>query len=126
MIKLNINKPAALNGDPIADAAPKVISPKDNSLKDTFTISNTSKAFDKVEDFLNLGKSGRLDIGDLNEDEKKEFLKILASLLQKGIVGYEILEVNGKPEKHFIECEIGDQRIKQAKLYKDKPNKKII
>jgi hypothetical protein len=30
-------------------------------------------------------------------------------------MGYETLKVKGKPEKHFIETEIGDDRLKGAK-----------
>ncbi|MBX3006648.1 MAG: hypothetical protein KF816_01345 [Melioribacteraceae bacterium] len=85
---------------------------------DKIEISNTAKAFAKLDNFLNLGKKDRLDTSDLNEEEKKEFLKMLAKLLQEGIVGYEILEINGKPEKHYIVNQIGDERIKGAKLYK--------
>jgi len=85
---------------------------------DTIEFSNTSKAFSKLDNFLNLGKSDRLDITELNESEKKEFLKMLAVLLQKGIVGYEVLEVNGKPEKHYVVNQIGDKRIQCAKIYK--------
>lgn len=91
---------------------------KEEVKKDTIEISNTSKAFAKVENFLNLGKTDRLDVSDLNEAEKEEFYKMLAKLIKAGIVGYEILEVNGKPEKHYIVNEIGDQRLKGAKLYK--------
>lgn len=88
------------------------------SKSDKIEISATGKAFKKIDDFLNLGKPDRLDTSDLNPAEKEEFLKILAALLKKGIVGYEILEVNGKPEKHYIVNQIGDERIKGAKLYK--------
>jgi hypothetical protein len=91
---------------------------KEKEQKDSIEISNTSKAFAKIDQFLNLGRPDRLDISDLNAGEKKEFLKMLASLLKEGVVGYEILEVNGKPEKHYIVNEIGDQRIKGAKLYR--------
>lgn len=87
---------------------------------DSAEISNTSKAFARLDKFLNLGRPDRLDISDLNEAEKKEFLKMLAELLKKGIVGYEVLEVNGKPEKHYIVNEIGDERIYGARLYKKK------
>jgi hypothetical protein len=45
---------------------------------------------------------------------------MLAKLLKAGVVGYEVLEVNGKPEKHYIVNEIGDERIYGAKLYKKK------
>lgn len=98
----------------------KNISPK--TKKDSIEISNTSKAFAKLENFLNLGKPNRLDVSDLNETEKNEFLKMLSVLLKKGIIGYEILEVNGKPEKHYIVNKIGNQRIYGAKLYKKKNN----
>ena len=88
--------------------------------EDTIEISNTSKVFKKLDDFLNLGKPDRLDLSDLNPEEKEEFLKMLSKLLKAGIVGYEILEVNGKPEKHYIVNQIGDERIYGAKLYKEK------
>lgn len=87
---------------------------------DSVEISNTAKIYDKVDKFLNLGDSDRLDIGELNEVERKEFLKLLSALIKKGIVGYEVLDVNGKPEKHFIDNQIGDERLKGAKLYKKK------
>jgi hypothetical protein len=91
---------------------------KDNPKKDSIEISNTSKAFAKIDRFLNLGAPDRLDTEDLNPAEKEEFLKMLSDLLKKGVVGYEILEVNGKPEKHYIVNQIGDERLKGAKLYK--------
>lgn len=84
---------------------------------DRIEISNTSKAFKKVESFLNLGRPDRLDTSDLNKSERTEFLNMIARLLKEGIVGYEILEVDGKPEKHFIVTQIGNERIKGAKLY---------
>ncbi|HPN39104.1 MAG TPA: hypothetical protein PL041_11940 [Melioribacteraceae bacterium] len=85
---------------------------------DKLEISASGKAFKKIDDFLNLGKPDRLNTDDLNPAEKEEFLKMLSTLLKKGIIGYEILEVNGKPEKHYIVNQIGDERIKGAKLYK--------
>jgi len=91
-----------------------------SSVKDKIEISNTSKAFNKLNDFLNLGKKRSFDLSDLNPKEKDEFLKMLSELLKAGVVGYEILEVNGKPEKHYIVNEIGDSRIKGAKLYNER------
>ncbi len=88
--------------------------------QDSIKISNTSKAFAKLDKFLNLGRPDRLDIDDLNEAEKKEFLKMLSYLLKRGIIGYEVLEVNGKPEKHYIVNQIGNERIYGAKLFKKK------
>ena len=90
--------------------------------KDKLEISNTSKALDKVNDFLNLGKSDRTDISDLSPEEREEFLKMLADLLKSGIVGYEVRKVDGKPEKHFIVNQIGDRRLYGTKLYKKKGN----
>lgn len=85
--------------------------------KDSVEISNTSKVYDRIDKFLNLGRPDRLEIGDMNSAERDEFLKMLADLLKKGIVGYEVLEVNGKPEKHYIVNQVGDERLKGAKLY---------
>jgi predicted ArsR family transcriptional regulator len=45
---------------------------------------------------------------------------MLSSLIKKGVVGYEVLEVNGRPEKHYVVNQIGDERISGAKLYKKK------
>lgn len=90
-----------------------------NSLpKDSVEISNTAKVYDRIDKFLNLGRPDRLDVSDLNDAEKEEFLKMLADLLKRGIIGYEILEVNGQPEKHYIVNQIGDERIYGAKIYK--------
>jgi hypothetical protein len=86
--------------------------------KDTIEFSNTSKVFAKIDKFLNLGRPDRLEIDDLNEEEQKEFLKVLADLLKRGIVGYEVLEVNGRPEKHYIVNQIGNERLYGTKLYK--------
>jgi hypothetical protein len=91
---------------------------KPGYIVDSAEISNASKAFKKLDDFLNLGNSDRLNIDDLNPKEKDEFLKMLADLIKKGVIGYEVLDVNGKPEKHYIDLEIGDKRIYGAKLYK--------
>lgn len=86
--------------------------------KDSIEISNTSKVYDRIDKFLNLGRPDRLDVGDLNQAEREEFLKMLSDLIRKGIVGFEVLEVNGKPEKHYIVNQIGNERIYGAKLYK--------
>ena len=95
---------------------------KNKSPEDTVQLSDTSKVFNKLDNFMNLGKRDRFNVSDLNDEEKKEFLKMLSELLKRGIVGYEVLEVNGKPEKHYIVNQIGDQRIYGAKLYKKNGN----
>ena len=88
-----------------------------NAFKDTASISDASKVFSQVDKVFNLGNTDSVDVGNMSPADKKEFIKIVANLLHKGVVGYEVLNVNGQPEKHFIENEIGDERIKGAKLY---------
>ncbi|MBA4406629.1 hypothetical protein C0389_05085 [bacterium] len=90
---------------------------KNPPAKDSIEISNTSKVYNRIDKFLNLGRPDRLDVSDLNNAEREEFLKMLSDLIRKGIVGFEVLEVNGKPEKHYIVNQIGDERLKGAKLY---------
>ena len=91
---------------------------EENKIKDKLEISDSAKVYDAVNKFMNLGRNDRLDIKGLSKEERKEFLQMLAKLLQKGIVGFEILEVNGKKEKHFIENQIGNQRLYGAKRVK--------
>lgn len=86
--------------------------------RDSAEISNTAKVLNKLDNFMNLGSSNRLDLDGLNETEKEEFLKMMADLIQNGIIGYEVLEIDGKPEKHDILMQIVDPRTRGAKLYK--------
>ena len=111
----------------LINASPKASksNPLANKTKsDSSEISDTSRVFLQVDRFLNLGSADRLDPGKLNSPEGKEYLKILSGLLKKGVVGYEVLKVNGQPEKHFIETEIGDSRLKGAKVYKRREEKR--
>jgi len=96
---------------------------------DKIEISNTAKAFDTVNKILDLGSSNRFseaELDKLNPKEKEEFLKMLSVLLKKGIVGYEVLEINGKPVKYYIVNEIGDRRTYGAKLSKKYYNNKSL
>ncbi|MFN8359856.1 MAG: hypothetical protein U0264_08065 [Candidatus Kapaibacterium sp.] len=80
-------------------------------------VSLSSNVFKKVESFMNLGSTKDILLNDLTADEKDQFLKILSTLLKEGIVGYEMLEVNGRPEKHFVDISFGDHRLRGAKRY---------
>lgn len=114
----NINKDYNFTGN-----LKKEISEKTNSKLDSQEISDTAKIFNKIDNFLNLGKEGKFNLSDIKDmpaNDKKVFLKTLSSLIKNGIIGYEELEVNGKKEKHFIVNQIGNQRLKGAKLYKDR------
>ena len=82
-------------------------------------VSNTVKAFDTLDACLNLGSPGRLSLRGLNPEEMEEFLQMLSTLLKKGVVGYEILEIDDKPEKHFIVTQIGDERTYGAEIYNE-------
>lgn len=84
---------------------------------DSLEISSSMNAFKKIDSFLNLGDSDRLDTSDLTPEEKKEFFKMLTKLIDKGIVGYEEYEINGQKEKRYIVNQIGDQRLKDAELW---------
>jgi hypothetical protein len=111
-----INSLAFLQSETKTQSKANVSKPK----SDTIEISNTAKVFDNVDKFMNLGSQDRLKLESMNESEKQEFLKMTSDLLKHGIVGYEELEVKGRREKYFIENEIGDERLKGAKLYKKK------
>lgn len=90
-----------------------------NNSTDLSNISNTAKIFDSVNKLMDLGDSNRFseaDIDKLNPSEKAEFLKMLGESLKNGSMSYEVVEVNGKPEKHFIVNEIGDERLYGSKL----------
>jgi len=79
---------------------------------------NTGNVFSAVDNFFNLGNPDRIDsYFNLSEKDKKEFLQIVAKLLKQGYMGYEILEIDGQPEKHSIESQIGDERTYGAKIY---------
>ncbi len=86
-------------------------------------IPNTSKAFNKLDQFLNLGTSRDLKTDDLTPEELAQFLKMLSFLLKKGVVGYHVYDVNGKPEKYYALTEIGDRRLRGKKLYDEKKHK---
>jgi hypothetical protein len=89
---------------------------RDENRKDSSPISNTSKAWRKLDQFLNLGSTKDLSLSDLSEQEKQQFLKMLSRLLSAGVVGYKVYEVNGKIEKHFEVVSLGNPRLRNAKV----------
>jgi hypothetical protein len=85
--------------------------------------AGSSDVFGAVDSFFNLGNSGRLNsYYNLSDKDKESFVKIVSELMKQGYVGYEILEIDGQPEKHSIESQIGDERVKNAKLYDETGN----
>ncbi len=89
---------------------------REENKRDLKPISNTSKVWRKVDQFLNLGSTKDLTLSDLTEQEKNDFLKMLSRLLSAGIVSYQIYEINGKKEKHYSVVSLGDPRLRNAKI----------
>ena len=102
----------------VFDLKPSAPAQASSEKKDTAEISNTAKVMNNIDKFFNLGSDNRTQLSDMNPAEQQEFIKMTADLIKHGVIGYEVLEVNHKPEKHDVVLEIGDQRIKGAKLYK--------
>jgi len=74
--------------------------------------------FTAVDDFYNLGKSGRFDaFHSLSPADKEQFVKIVAELAKSGYVGYEELIVNKKVERHEVTTQVADRRVQHARVY---------
>ncbi|ACH40166.1 hypothetical protein Gbem_3165 [Citrifermentans bemidjiense Bem] len=87
---------------------------------DFVNISTSQDVFSAVDDFFNLGNSNRFDgFHNLSREDKESFVKIVAELAKAGYMGYEELKVNNKLERHEIAHQIGDQRLRGAKVYDD-------
>ena len=92
---------------------------------DSVEMSATHDVFGAVENFFNMGNPGHLSAADkLSPAEKQQFTKIVATLLTKGYTGYEELVVNNKVEHHDIDMQIGDDRLRKARLYQDPKRRK--
>jgi hypothetical protein len=103
------------------EASPaKPAGPNVNAL-DPVELSVSHDVFSAVDDYFNLGKSGRFDaFHKLSRDDKEQFVKIVAELAKAGYAGYEELIVNKKIEKHEVLNQVGDDRLRNAKVY-DRP-----
>jgi hypothetical protein len=77
--------------------------------------SASHDVFSAVDDFYNLGASGRFDaFHKLSPEEKEQFVRMVAKLSQLGYVGYEERLVNHKVERHDVVAAIGDERLRNA------------
>jgi len=73
-------------------------------------ISTSAKVMNRLDAFLNMGQSDTLALDDMSREEQDTFLGMLSALLRKGVMGYEMLEIEeGAPEKYFIVNQIGSQ-----------------
>ncbi|MCX7736762.1 MAG: hypothetical protein N2319_08610 [Candidatus Kapabacteria bacterium] len=75
----------------------------------------SKEVLNQVENAFNLTAKDRIDIGSLKEKELNDFCKITSLLLKNKIYGWHYYTINGKVEKHFVDCEIGDRRLYNAK-----------
>ena len=77
-----------------------------------------------VDSVLNLGDSRNLmgNLGNLSREELAESFSILSDLFARGIVGYETREINGEPQKVFIDVAIGSD-AHRAPLVQDRDNR---
>lgn len=80
--------------------------------------SSFSKVFNRVDNFLDFGTTKNFDFSNFDKEEMKSFLKVMSTLMKKGIVGYEYYEVNGKIEKHFLTTSLGNRRLYNAEWKK--------
>lgn len=69
-------------------------------------IPQSSKAVEKLELFLNLGRPGKFDLSDLKDSEKDDFLGMLYELLNCGVVDSEQVEKEGSCEKLYMVNEL--------------------
>lgn len=94
-----------------------------NSKSEDFPPQNTSRdrnlpsenVLNQVENAFNLTAKDRIDINSLKDKELNDFCKITSLLLKNKIYGWHYYTINGKVEKHFVDCEIGNRRLYNAK-----------
>ena len=90
------------------------------SAQDAATLASVfdrSDALNLVDQFLDLG-SGGLDLADLSKEELAEAFKMIAELIDRGIVGYEYRKINGAPHKVFIDVAMGSD-LHRAPLWRN-------
>lgn len=81
-------------------------------------LSASHEVFTAVDNFFNLGRTGRFDaFHALSPADKEQFVKIVAELAKSGYMGYEELVVNKKVERHDVSSQIGDRRLDDARVY---------
>ena len=78
-------------------------------------------AFQAIEDTFDLTHGNRNLHGNfqrLSPEDQQEYLKMLARLLQHGIVGTETLNVNNQPYTTFATTRLGDPQLRHAPPYR--------
>lgn len=76
------------------------------------------KAVKAADRFFNLGSGSRFSSWDsLSSREKTMFIKMVAELAQRGLIGYEVVDIDNRPYKSFATTQIGDTLASQAPFY---------
>ena len=81
-------------------------------------LSASHDVFSAVDNFYNLGRSGRFDaFHKLSPEDKEQFVKMVAELAKSDYVGYQEFIVNHKVERHEVVSQIGDERLRNARVF---------
>jgi hypothetical protein len=109
--------PASVSGSAARDAALKRSGRSTDAV--SVDLSASHDVFAAVDNFFDLNSPGKLGAFDhLSPEEKGQALKMVAELGKRGYVGYETLLVdNHKVERHDVVMEIGDDRLRNARVY---------
>ena len=103
----------AIPFNPGASGTASTVTPQATSL------SAHPDVFSAVESFFDLNRSGRFDqVQALPAEERRQFYKIVGTLLMNGYIGYETLVVDHKIERHDVTLQIGDRRLRHARIYR--------
>jgi hypothetical protein len=80
-------------------------------------LSASHDVFAAVDNFYDLGRSGRFNaFHKLSPEDKEQFVKMVAQLAKSGYVGYEERVVDHKVERHDVVSGIGDHRLRNARV----------
>ncbi|MFW6414980.1 MAG: hypothetical protein ACOCZ2_01570 [Thermodesulfobacteriota bacterium] len=80
--------------------------------------TNQVDVFDTAHDFFDLSDPGRLsNWSKLDSEEREGFVQMVAKLAQRGLVGYEILDVRGEPYENFLSPRLADREASHAHVY---------
>lgn len=113
-----VSNTGSFNFNPKSESiASEALSLAKNDLKD-LSKNSFAKVFNRVDNFFDFGTTKNFDFSSFNKEEMNSFLKVMSTLMSKGIVGYEYYEVNGKTEKHFMTTSLGNRRLYNAEWKK--------
>lgn len=88
----------------------------------TVNLSVSGGVMDAVDDIFNLGqRSSNTREKKLTKEEQDQVFKIVGELLKSGYVGYEMLRVGTRIERHDVDMQIGDSRLRNAR-----PDRKVV